>query len=240
MVEAGGFLYDSDAYADELPYWVEVGGEQHLVHPARSTRTTSSSCSRTASSPPTTFRAYLIDSLDELCAEGGDALSWSGFTAGSSGDPVVPRGWRRFLEHVAAQRRCVGRGRADIARHWRAEHPSRKECRTMRDDEAVRAALATIFDADTCIYRERGFQRRVGFGQRPALVHIDLGERLDAPGACVSCAGWRRSSRPCRRSDEAGNRANGIPIAYTTTAYEDVYGPNSDMGLWVHKIPWST
>jgi len=32
-------------------------------------------------------------------------------------------------------------------------------------------------------------------------------------------------------------RAKGIPIVYTTTAYEDVEGPNSDMGLWVHKIP---
>ena len=36
--------------------------------------------------------------------------------------------------------------------------------------------------------------------------------------------------------NDAG-RAKGIPIVYTTTAYEDVAGPNSDMGLWVHKIP---
>jgi nicotinamidase-related amidase len=36
--------------------------------------------------------------------------------------------------------------------------------------------------------------------------------------------------------NEAG-RAKGIPIAYTTTAYADVEGPSSDMGLWVHKIP---
>jgi hypothetical protein len=39
----------------------------------------------------------------------------------------------------------------------------------MSSDDAVRAALSTIFDADTGIYRERGFQRRVGFGSRPAL-----------------------------------------------------------------------
>jgi nicotinamidase-related amidase len=36
--------------------------------------------------------------------------------------------------------------------------------------------------------------------------------------------------------NEAG-RAKGIPIVYTTTAYQDVSGPNSDLGLWVHKIP---
>ena len=33
LVEEGGFLYDSDAYNDELPYWVEVGGRAHLVVP---------------------------------------------------------------------------------------------------------------------------------------------------------------------------------------------------------------
>ena len=39
-----------------------------------------------------------------------------------------------------------------------------------------------------------------------------------------------------QRLNEAG-RAKGIPIVYTTTAYQDVDGPNSDMGLWVRKIP---
>ena len=39
-----------------------------------------------------------------------------------------------------------------------------------------------------------------------------------------------------QRLNEAG-RAKGIPIVYTTTAYSDVDGPNSDMGLWVRKIP---
>ena len=33
VVEDGGFLYDSDSYADDLPYWVDVGGRPHLVIP---------------------------------------------------------------------------------------------------------------------------------------------------------------------------------------------------------------
>jgi peptidoglycan/xylan/chitin deacetylase (PgdA/CDA1 family) len=33
VVDEGGFLYDSDSYADELPYWVDVGGRGHLVIP---------------------------------------------------------------------------------------------------------------------------------------------------------------------------------------------------------------
>ena len=33
VVEHGGFGYDSDAYDDELPYWVDVEGKPHLVVP---------------------------------------------------------------------------------------------------------------------------------------------------------------------------------------------------------------
>jgi maleamate amidohydrolase len=103
-------------------------------------------------------------------------------------------------------------------------------------DAEVQTALSTIFDADTGIYRERGFKRRVGFGRRPALVHIDLGNAWTRPGHAFSCDGMDTIIPAVQALNEAG-RAKGIPIVYTTTAYADVDGPNSDMGLWVHKIP---
>ena len=106
----------------------------------------------------------------------------------------------------------------------------------MPTNDEVRAALDTIFDADTGIYRERGFQRRVGFGARPALLHIDLGNAWTRPGHAFSCDGMDTIIPAVQALNEAG-RAKGVPIVYTTTAYEDVEGPNSDMGLWVHKIP---
>jgi maleamate amidohydrolase len=100
----------------------------------------------------------------------------------------------------------------------------------------VKAALETIFDADTGIYRTRGFQRRVGFGQRPALVHIDLANAWTKPGHAFSCDGMDVIIPAVQALNEAG-RAKGIPIVYTTTAYAVTSGPNTDMGLWHHKIP---
>jgi nicotinamidase-related amidase len=104
------------------------------------------------------------------------------------------------------------------------------------DDAELAAALNTIFDADTGIYQGRGFQRRIGYGTRPALLHIDLANAWTRPGHAFSCDGMDMIIPAVQQLNEAG-RAKGIPIVYTTTAYEDVAGPNSDMGLWVHKIP---
>ena len=104
----------------------------------------------------------------------------------------------------------------------------------MSSDAEVLAALHTIFDADTGIYRERGFQRRVGYGTRPALVHIDLANAWTRPDHAFSCDGMETIIPAVQALNEAG-RAKGIPIVYTTTAYDDVEGPNSDMGLWVRQ-----
>lgn len=100
----------------------------------------------------------------------------------------------------------------------------------------IREMLDKIFQADTGIYQQRGFQRRVGFGTRPALVHIDLANAWTRPGNAFTCDGMD-TIIPAVQALNAAGRAKGIPVVYTTTAYEDVKGPNSDMGLWVHKIP---
>jgi maleamate amidohydrolase len=103
-------------------------------------------------------------------------------------------------------------------------------------DADVLEALDTIFRADASIYGQRGFQRRVGYGKRPALLHIDLANAWTRPGHAFSCDRMEVIIPAVQQLNEAG-RAKGIPIVYTTTAYQDVDGPNSDMGLWVHKIP---
>ncbi len=103
-------------------------------------------------------------------------------------------------------------------------------------DEVVQA-LKTIFDADTGIYQERGFQRRIGFGTRPAILHIDLANAWTRPGHAFSCEGMDDGIIPAAQALNAAARAKNIPIIYTTTAYENPTGPNSDTGLWAKKIP---
>ena len=48
-------------------------------------------------------------------------------------------------------------------------------------------ALEKIFAADSELYQQRGFQRRIGFGKRPALINIDLANAWTRPGNPFSC-----------------------------------------------------
>jgi len=106
----------------------------------------------------------------------------------------------------------------------------------MSDD--IREALDKVFSADSSVYQQRGFQRRVGFGVRPAQIHIDLANAWTRPGNAFTCEGMDTIIPGVQQLLAAG-RAKGVPIVYTTTAYAvtDRDAPGTDMGLWHHKIP---
>ncbi len=102
--------------------------------------------------------------------------------------------------------------------------------------DEITEALEKIFAADSELYQDRGFQRRIGFGQRPALINIDLANAWTRPGYAFSCDNMDVII-PAVQDLLAASRAKRIPIVYTTTAYNVTEGPNSDMGLWHKKIP---
>ncbi len=106
----------------------------------------------------------------------------------------------------------------------------------MPSSEEVRKALEVIFAADSEIYQSRGFQRRIGFGKRPALVHIDLAKGWTQPGHAFSCDGMDVIIPAVQRLNEAARKKR-VPIVYTTTAYNVTGSMNTDMGLWHKKIP---
>src|SRR5436190_7642201 len=109
----------------------------------------------------------------------------------------------------------------------------------MAYDQEIVEALERIFSADTSIYRQRGFQRRIGYGKRPALLNIDLANAWTRPGNAFTCEGME-TIIPGVQQLLAAFRARQLPVVYTTTAYEVTTGPSTDMGLWNLKIPVET
>ena len=105
--------------------------------------------------------------------------------------------------------------------------------------DEIKQALETIFDADSKIYETRGFQRRIGYGARPALLIIDLANAWTQPGYPFTCDNMDEII-PANQKLLSAARDKSIPIIYTTTAYQDPTGPNSDTGLWHMKIPVET
>jgi N-carbamoylsarcosine amidase len=106
----------------------------------------------------------------------------------------------------------------------------------METSEEVRQALEIVFRANSELYQRRGFQRRVGFGKKPALINIDLANAWTREGNAFTCDGME-TIIPGVQALLTAFRARGLPVVYTTTAYTVTAGPNSDMGLWNSKIP---
>jgi putative urate catabolism protein len=137
VVEHGGFVYDADSYADDLPYWREVeverdGGAQrvpHLVVPY----TLDSNDMRFATvqgfNSGTQFFDYLKDAFDVLYREGDpdgmDApkMLSVGLHARIIGRPARIAALERFLDYVLGFEHVWICRRIDIARHWIAQHP---------------------------------------------------------------------------------------------------------------------
>ncbi|MBV38913.1 MAG: N-carbamoylsarcosine amidase [Rhodospirillaceae bacterium] len=103
-------------------------------------------------------------------------------------------------------------------------------------DPEIKAALNKLFTNDSALYQERGFQRRVGWGKKPALVVIDMANAWTREDNAFTCEGME-TVIPALNEVLAAFRAKGLPIIFTTTAYEIIEGEHSDMGLWGRKIP---
>ena len=123
IVEEGGFLYDSDAYDDELPYWVGVAGRPHLVVPY-SLVTNDAKFIRGTIATAGQFFEFLRDAFDMLYREGADQprMMSVGLHLRVAGHPGRAAGLERFLDHVMAHDRVWTCRRGDIARHWHTHH----------------------------------------------------------------------------------------------------------------------
>jgi peptidoglycan/xylan/chitin deacetylase (PgdA/CDA1 family) len=124
LVEHGGFLYDSDSYADDLPFWVTVEGKGHLVVPYSLT-TNDGKLLNVAGTGEQWF-GFVRDAFDTLYKEGerGSPKMLSvGLHMRLIGHPARSAGLERLLDHVTARPGVWVARRIDIARHWAAVHP---------------------------------------------------------------------------------------------------------------------
>jgi allantoinase len=126
VVEEGGFLFDSDSYADELPYWVVQDGKPHLVVPYSLTNNDGLFQDGRVGNGEQFF-VFLRDAFDMLYAEGKTMpkMMSVGLHMRLAGHPGRAAGLARFLDHVARHKDVWIAGRTDIARHWMARHPYR-------------------------------------------------------------------------------------------------------------------
>jgi putative urate catabolism protein len=124
VMEEGGFLYDSDSYADDLPYWVAGPRGPHLVIPYTLDANDFRFAMPQGFNSGEQFFAYLRDSFDVLYAEGAEVprMMSVGLHCRLSGRPGRAAGLIRFLDHVARHDRVWLCRRIDIARHWHSRH----------------------------------------------------------------------------------------------------------------------
>ena len=124
VLDEGGFLYSSDSYADDLPYWVNGPKGPHLIIPYTLDANDMRFVNAQGFGSGDDFFTYLKDAFDLLYAEGASApkMMSIGLHCRLVGRPGRAAALTRFLDHVAGHERVWLATRVDIARHWHREH----------------------------------------------------------------------------------------------------------------------
>lgn len=125
VVEAGTFLYDSDSYSDDLPYWTADFGRPHLILPYSLDTNDSRFAGPDGYQTGNEFVTYIKDSFDWLYREGErrPKMMTIGLHARLLGRPGRIGSLHRILDYIQGHERVWICSRGDIARHWLNTHP---------------------------------------------------------------------------------------------------------------------
>ena len=127
VIKHGGFLYSSDSYNDDLPYWVKVDGTPHLIIPY----TLEVNDMKFGVAPGYTagdgWLQAMKDSFDVLYAEGARSpkMMSIGLHCRLVGRPSRAATLARFMDYVASKPKVWVATREEIARHWMKVHPAK-------------------------------------------------------------------------------------------------------------------
>ncbi len=124
VVEEGGFLYDADAYNDDLPYWDTGHGKPHLVIPYTLDANDMRFATAQGFNSGDQFYHYLKDSFDVLYAEGQRTprMMSVGLHCRLAGRPGRFAALERFIRYARSYDDVWWCRRIDIARHWHKFH----------------------------------------------------------------------------------------------------------------------
>jgi putative urate catabolism protein len=130
VADYGGFLYDSDYYGDDLPFWSTVtktdgSSVPHLIVPYTLDTNDMRFSLPQGFSHGDEFFEYLRDAFDVMYAEGEErpAMLSVGMHCRLLGRPGRFKALQRFLDHIGKHERVWVCRRVDVARHWIARHP---------------------------------------------------------------------------------------------------------------------
>jgi len=123
VAQEGGFLYDSDSYADELPFWQTVEGKPHLVVPYSLTNNDGKYAGTVGTSDE--WFNFVKDAFDMLYEEGKTQpkMMSVGLHMRLIGHPARAAGLRRLLDYIMTKKDVWVTRRIDIAEHWLKTHP---------------------------------------------------------------------------------------------------------------------
>ena len=123
VAEEGGFLYDSDAYNDDLPYWEMVKGKKHLVIPY-SLNNNDGRFGSGAFGPPSDFEEHLRYAFDRLYKEGATSPKMMniGLHMRVIGHPARAQALYNFIKYAKSFPNVWFAKRIEIAHHWMEHH----------------------------------------------------------------------------------------------------------------------
>jgi peptidoglycan/xylan/chitin deacetylase (PgdA/CDA1 family) len=125
VVELGGFLYDSDTYNEDIPYWTSVHGKSHLVIPYSLVVNDARYILGTGYGSPEQFLETAKATLDRLRNDGDDVgrMMSIGLHPTISGNPARADALARFIEYAQDFDDVAFMRRIDIARSFEAQVP---------------------------------------------------------------------------------------------------------------------
>jgi len=120
VMEDGGFLYDSDSYSDDLPYWESRNKKKQLIIPYTLDNNDMRFATNQGFNTGDHFYSYLKDSFDVLYEEGrtNPKMMSVGLHCRLIGKPGRIQSLKKFLDYIQKHEDIWVCKRVDIAKHW--------------------------------------------------------------------------------------------------------------------------